>query len=56
MLVVAGVTLVALLGYLLRVLMLKCIYSVELPQDEVKLIKATACVYRVDMEEERDGE
>lgn len=45
-LVVAGVTKVTLLGYyLLRALMLKWIYSAELPQDEVKLIKATARVY-----------
>ena len=55
MLVVAGVNLAALLGYhLLRALMLKRMYSAELPQDEVKLIKANARVYRVATEE--DGE
>ena len=36
-------------------LMLKGKYNAELPQDEVKLIKATARVYRVAMEE-GDGE
>jgi hypothetical protein len=41
-LVVAGVTFVALL----RALMLKCMYNDDLPQDEVKLIKATARVWR----------
>ena len=34
----------------------KRIYSAELPQDEVKLIKATARLYRVAMEEEGEGE
>jgi hypothetical protein len=34
----------------------KCMYSAEFPQDEVKLIRATALVYRVAMEEEGDGE
>jgi hypothetical protein len=33
----------------------KRIYSAELPQDEVKLIKATTRVYRVAIQEEGDG-
>ena len=42
------VTLLALLGYhLLKALMLKRVYSADLPQYEVKLIKTTARVYRV---------
>lgn len=37
----------------LKALMLKHVYSADFPQDKVKLIKATALVYRVVMEVRR---
>lgn len=55
-LAVTGVALMALLGFhIVKALLLKRIYSADLPQ-EVKLIQATARVFRVDSGGERSEE
>lgn len=56
-LAVTGVALMALLGFhIVKALLLKRIYSADLPQEEVKLIQATARVFRVALGGERSEE
>jgi hypothetical protein len=56
LLAVTGAALMALLGFHRVKALLKHIYSVDLPQEVVKLIQATARVFRVALGGERSEE